>query len=358
VKELKQKSKFLSAVIIFVTLLLLSVQAAFAAVPDPYDIFYVNDYADVISQETENYVVNLNDQLYDATGAQIVYTITEFTDGMSIDDYADEMFNAWGIGSAEKNNGILIVISTVESTSYVVPGDGIRDDLLDALGSIYYDVVDPAVVEGRYDDAVKNSCGDIIAKFNSISGLSITYNKNYARQDESYTGTANVQPQNGQQIYDTRPSSSGGSSGSGFASTLISLIVILFIVLIFSTMFIRPRRYYGGGPIPPRRRFFWFGPVFRPRPPRPPHHGPGPGPMGGPRNTPPGQAPRSGGFGSSPRSGGGGSSRGGGFGGSFGGGSSRGGGFGGGGSSRGGGSFGGGRSGGGGSSRGGGFGRK
>jgi len=179
---MKQNSKFLSAAIIFVTLLLFSAQVTFAAVPDPYDIFYVNDYADVISQETENYVVNLNDQLYDATGAQIVYTITEFTDGMSIDDYAYEMFNAWGIGSAEKNNGILIVISTVEGKSWVIPGDGIRDDLLSSLESIYYEVVDPAVVEGRYDDAVKNSCDDLIAKFNSINALNISYNENYVRQ--------------------------------------------------------------------------------------------------------------------------------------------------------------------------------
>jgi uncharacterized protein len=83
----------------------------------PTDQFYVADYADVIDSATEEYIVNQNEILYEKTGAQVVVVTVDFIGGTDIEDYAYELFNNWGIGSSEKNNGVLILMVIGEETT-------------------------------------------------------------------------------------------------------------------------------------------------------------------------------------------------------------------------------------------------
>ena len=65
---------------------LLSVTAG--AVVEPTEAFYVADYADVLSADTEQYIIDKNQTLFDTTGGQIVVVTVEFMDGMDSADYA------------------------------------------------------------------------------------------------------------------------------------------------------------------------------------------------------------------------------------------------------------------------------
>ncbi|MBQ5652923.1 MAG: TPM domain-containing protein, partial [Peptococcaceae bacterium] len=95
----------------FILILFLSApMAAFAVVEAPAEI-YVGDYANVLSEETERYIIEQNQALAGATGAQIVIVTVDFLDGMDIEDYAYTIFNDWGIGDAEKNNGLLLLLA-------------------------------------------------------------------------------------------------------------------------------------------------------------------------------------------------------------------------------------------------------
>ena len=91
-------------------LVLLAVPAAALTVPEPSELFYVADYANVLENDTIDYMVERNDLLYDQTGAQIVVLTVDFLDGAEIEDYAYAVFNDWGIGSADKNNGVLLLL--------------------------------------------------------------------------------------------------------------------------------------------------------------------------------------------------------------------------------------------------------
>ena len=107
----RMKTNAVKCMIILIALGLMGLTPALGAssveVVSPTDLFYVNDAAGVLSPETVRHIVETNDILYAASGAQIVVVTVDTVGGMTMENYAATLFNAWGIGSAEKNNGTL-----------------------------------------------------------------------------------------------------------------------------------------------------------------------------------------------------------------------------------------------------------
>ena len=76
------------------------------AFPDPTERFFVNDFADVMTDEDEQAVYEAGVALYEATDAQIVLLTVDDLGGQSLEDYALNIARSWGIGDEEKDNGI------------------------------------------------------------------------------------------------------------------------------------------------------------------------------------------------------------------------------------------------------------
>ena len=91
---------------------------ALAVVPDRPENQYVLDQAGVLSEETEQEIISQNQKLFQETGAQIVVVAVDFLDGEEIDDYAYSLFNTWGIGSVERNNGLLLLMAIAEDNYF------------------------------------------------------------------------------------------------------------------------------------------------------------------------------------------------------------------------------------------------
>ena len=309
---------------------------------------YVSDTAEVINSTTEDYINKAVDELSQRCGAQIAIVAVDFLDGMDSESYAYEVFNAWGIGDANEDNGVLLVFAVGENKVWAMCGTGLERslgyDLENFLVDYFYDEYDA----GNYDTAVRQWFDAIYGWFDDYSVPGYETGSQTGTQSGSQGG---VSQQPGEMPVVRR--------GFPVGAVVAVILVIIVLVVIWDSMrYSRYRRRYMGPGMPPPTvvyRPFIFGRPHRPRPPRnrrPPRGGGGFGGGGfggGGSNRP----PSGGGFG-------GGSSRGGGSGrsgGSFVGGRS----FGGGGRSFGGGgrSFGGGgRSFGGGGSRGGGAGRR
>ena len=322
-----------------VCVLALSV-GAFAVVDAPTN-GYISDTANAISSETESYINQKVNALSQRCGAQIAIAAVDFMDGLDSEEYAYEVFNNWGIGDKDEDNGVLLVFAVGENKVWCMCGRGLESSFgtkIDTyLENYFYDEYDAQ----NYDTAVRDWFDAVYSWFDSytVPGYS----------GISTGGVENPAPEPGR------------TDGSAVTGVITVLIIVIVLVIVFDSMRYNNyrRRYMGPGMPPPPfvYRPFLFGHHHHHhdhhdrRPPRDPWDGPGHG--GGPR--PGGGSPPRGGFG-------GGSSRGGGAGRSGGsrpGGSSRpsGGSFGGG--SFGGGSFGGGSFGGfgGGGARGGGGGR-
>ena len=333
---------------------------------------YVYDEAGVLSDKTMEHIDAMNASLFAQTGAQIMVKTVDSTGGQDILDYAIDLGNQYGVGDAERNNGVVMVLaldnisaSGLQGDYGVVVGDGLTD-YGNAFSSMQYQYLEDDFAAGNYDAGVKKTVDAFFDWFADYYSVSIRENyipatsRNYSTASGYHTETTG---------YVER---STGSILGGFVTLMIVLLVIWMILDAMRWSRYRRRYLQPGMGIPTvwYRPVFWGHSWYRPRPPRrpptPPRGGRGPRPPMGGGPTP----PRGGGFGGGrptpPRGGSFGGSRGSfGGGGSFGGsgrpsGGSRGG-FGGGGSfggSRGGfggGSFGGSRGGSFGGSRGGGF---
>ena len=141
------------------------------AVVSPTESFYVADYADVLDADTESHIITSNDKLFAQTGAQICVVTVDFTGSTDIDEYAYELFNEWKIGSSEKNNGLLLLLSIGADDYYVLQGQGLEQYLSSGdLGDILYEYLEPSFAEKAYDAGVRKTFDVLLARVQSIYG--------------------------------------------------------------------------------------------------------------------------------------------------------------------------------------------
>ena len=114
----------LVAIAVFCTFLI-------CAVPSHTTQFYVNDYADVLSAETETEILNTALSLNTETTAQVVVLTVPDLGGEEISDFAVETLRSWGIGSEGKDNGVIIVLAIEERQVWVSVGYGLEGTLTD-----------------------------------------------------------------------------------------------------------------------------------------------------------------------------------------------------------------------------------
>lgn len=91
----------------------------------------VNDLAGVLD---EHNVQRLSAKVLDyreTTGAEIGVLIVPTLDNRSIEDYAHDVFKAWGIGQAEQDNGVLFLVAIKERQARVEVGYGLEPELTD-----------------------------------------------------------------------------------------------------------------------------------------------------------------------------------------------------------------------------------
>ncbi len=93
--------------------------------------FYVNDYAGVLTNSQESGIVSSAKSLAKETGAQVVVLTVESLEGRAMEEYAIEVAREWGIGDKEKNNGVLILLSTGDREIRVEVGFGLEGCLPD-----------------------------------------------------------------------------------------------------------------------------------------------------------------------------------------------------------------------------------
>ncbi len=106
----------------------------------PTQGFYVNDYADVLTDESENDILSMAVELKSQTTAQVVVLTVESLGGEDIASYATEIGREWGIGDKEKNNGVLLLFSEGDREIFIAVGYGLEGALPDSKTGRIIDV--------------------------------------------------------------------------------------------------------------------------------------------------------------------------------------------------------------------------
>ena len=116
---------------------------------------YVQDYAGVISVPVQGYLQDLGRQLDQKTTAQLVVVTVKSLNGAPLEDYSLKLLRDWGIGNKEKNNGVLILVSTGDRKSRIEVGYGLEGKLTDSYtGKIQDQYMVPYFRKGTYEEGI------------------------------------------------------------------------------------------------------------------------------------------------------------------------------------------------------------
>lgn len=151
--------------VVMVCMQFLNVYTYAATNYSPTSKFYINDFANILSDSTEEQVFNIARQVDEKTTAQIVVVTVPNMEGQDIDSYTVDFFNKWKIGAKDKDNGILLLISKDERKIRIEVGYG-ANGFLNAgkAGRILDDKAIPHLKNNDYDNA-------IISVINELQGI-------------------------------------------------------------------------------------------------------------------------------------------------------------------------------------------
>lgn len=117
---------------------------------------YVNDYAGVVNAADKAEMLAMGAALDRRTGAQIVVVTVEHFTGTDMGSYSAALFQFWGIGDKEKNNGVLIVLAVGDREIYVTVGTGLEASLsTDVLGWHLDTYAIPFFKQDRYSGGLR-----------------------------------------------------------------------------------------------------------------------------------------------------------------------------------------------------------
>lgn len=109
----------------------------------PTDNFFVNDFAGVISQADEENMLAKGKALFEnekTFGAQVVVVTVKTVNGADMADYALNLGRDWGVGSKEKDNGIVILLATEDRKIEMAVGYGLEGAMPDSKAGRFLDV--------------------------------------------------------------------------------------------------------------------------------------------------------------------------------------------------------------------------
>ncbi len=165
---MKSKRKGVLAVIFAILIVLQSTIFAFAAtIPNATSDFYVNDFAKVFTAEEKNRLMEnavLLSEEYD--GTQVVITTIKSFDGDSVEDYANEMYNQYGIG--KNDMGILILLATEDREIRVEVGRAMEAYITDSKAGRFMDkYAIPYLKQNKFNEGLINLQENLINEIKS-----------------------------------------------------------------------------------------------------------------------------------------------------------------------------------------------
>ncbi|MGL4731168.1 MAG: TPM domain-containing protein [Clostridium sp.] len=239
---MKNIYKRLSIALITILIFLLPVKSLAIEFEKPTQYKYVNDYVGIVDEASKDEIVKIGKELEDKTTAQATVVIIDSLQGYPIEDYANKLFRKWGIGTSDKDNGLLILMSMEDRMYRVEVGRGLEGAITDIYSSrVMEGEAKPYFQGGNYSlgllSAYKVFAQDIAKEY----GVELSFD--YERQGD-YSESSN--------------------EGIGIGGILIALVVIAIlldaflnkgrVIGIVSSMFSGRRYYhYGSGPMVKKR---------------------------------------------------------------------------------------------------------
>lgn len=135
----------------------------FPAQPRPLRM--VNDLAAILTPDQANALEAKVRQFEDSTSNQVSIVTVATLNDYEVGDYALQLGRRWGVGSKERNNGILMLIAPNERKMTIQVGYGLEGPLPDHIADrIIRRTMAPYFKKGNYYDGIDAAVDEIIAR--------------------------------------------------------------------------------------------------------------------------------------------------------------------------------------------------
>ncbi len=125
----------------------------------------VVDQARLLSPEAETALTAKLEALERDTSDQLVVVTVESLQGQEIETYGYQLGRAWGIGQAEDDNGVLLIVAPEERKVRIEVGYGLEPVLTDALSAlIIHNEILPSFREGYFERGIQRGVDAIDAQ--------------------------------------------------------------------------------------------------------------------------------------------------------------------------------------------------
>ena len=188
---------------------------------------YVSDFAHVIDATSKNQIEAYAASVEQATGAQMSFVTIPSLEGEPVEDVANSIFRAWGVGEKGKDNGIMLLLSIADRKSRLEVGYGIEPILPDGMAGAVLRDMRPALRQGDYGDAFSAAARTIGATLAQAKNVQITAQPPKVRHPEETTDHVNWGLIIGLVVlvwlfsHASGPRGSGGGGGTGVLPWLI-----------------------------------------------------------------------------------------------------------------------------------------
>jgi hypothetical protein len=132
----------------------------------------INDFAMILKPQNKKIITALIDKLERNTSVEIAVVTVDSLEGSTIEKYANELFNEWGVGKEGKNNGILILIDLDDNEYRTEVGLGLEEIIRpDLIKSLFEEYAIPEFRQKRFGEGIihiiKALSAKITAEYNS-----------------------------------------------------------------------------------------------------------------------------------------------------------------------------------------------
>ncbi|MDD6478986.1 MAG: TPM domain-containing protein [Oscillospiraceae bacterium] len=191
----------------------------------PTEKFFVNDFADVISDSDEQLIYSQGKSLQERTTAQVVAVTVDTVNGEEIAEYSLNLGREWGIGQKDKDNGILILLAVEDREVYISVGYGLEGAMPDSkTGRILDNYAIPYFSEDNFS-------GGLVAVYDAVVNEVLI--ENGIAPDEDYIPA------------DELPTETEDSEAG---HVVISWIILVVLVVIYVFIFKGRGIFFIGGP--------------------------------------------------------------------------------------------------------------
>jgi len=134
---------------------------------------YVNDFAHVIDTDSQQRITALGEELDQKADAQLAIVTIHTLGGDSVEDFANQLFQKWGVGPKGKDRGVMVLLAVDDRQYWTEVGYGLEAILPDGkVGGFGRDML-PLLRQSQYGAALFQISSQIASTIAADRGVTL-----------------------------------------------------------------------------------------------------------------------------------------------------------------------------------------